>query len=67
MTVQAYCPECRKTVSAQTLLDGDGLKLALSRNQEINVIHPAMVAERIDHCWMLSAQEKRNLRETVAR
>ena len=66
MTVQAYCPECRKTVSAQTLLDGDQLKLALSRNQEINVIHPATFPERIDHCWMLSDQDKKNLRNAIA-
>ena len=65
MTVQAYCPECEKTVSAQTLLDGEGLKRGLSRNQEINVIHAVTFPERIDHCWTLSDLEKRTLRGTI--
>ena len=37
--LQAYCPYCKKTVSAYTRLRGDELKRALESDGDIEVMH----------------------------
>ncbi len=63
MTFLAYCPQCKKTVSALALLTNDELRRALDNDAEIAVMHTA----NVDHKWNLSTQEKKNLRKAIAR
>jgi len=65
MNFQAYCPECRKTVTAMPMLGGEQLRRALSSKQEVKVMHTVTAPARMDHYWNLSDQEKRNLRNTI--
>ncbi len=63
MTFLAYCPQCKKTVSAVALLKNDELVRALDNDAEVAVMHTADV----DHKWKLGTREKKNLRKAIAR
>ena len=64
ISVRAYCPGCKKMVTALPLLDNGDLKLALDSNADVRVMH---IAPGGDHVWSLNDQEKGNLRNTIAK
>jgi hypothetical protein len=59
---QAHCNICRRKVAPLLLLKDDELRLALSTNGEVKVMHPTGGG---DHVWNLSAYDKANLRQTI--
>jgi hypothetical protein len=64
ISLRAYCPYCKKTVTALPVLDNSELKPALDNNADVRVMHIATVG---DHVWSLNDQEKENLRNTIAK
>ena len=64
MTLQAYCPQCEKTVSVMTMLSDAGVKSALDAGAGIRVMH---VISAGDHIWSLSEQECEKLRNMLPR
>ena len=64
ISVRAYCPGCKKMVTALPLLDNSDLKPALDSNADVKVMH---IAPGGDHVWSLNDQEKGNLRNTIAK
>jgi hypothetical protein len=64
ISIRAYCPGCKKMVTALPMLNNSELKPALDRNADVRVMH---IAPAGDHVWSLSNQEKENLRNTIAK
>jgi hypothetical protein len=64
ISLRAYCPSCKKMVTALPLLDNSELKPALDSNADVRVMH---IAPGGDHVWSLNNQEKENLRHTIAK
>ena len=64
ISLRAYCPYCKKTVTVLPVLDNSELKQALDNNAEVGVMH---IAPGGDHIWSLNNQEKENLRNTIAK
>jgi len=64
ISLRAYCPGCKKIVTALPLLENSELKPALDSNADIEVMHITAVG---DHIWSLNNQEKENLRNTIAK
>ena len=60
MTLQSYCIDCEKKVTAITVLDGAKLWRALHSDADIEVMH---VSQNGDHRWKLKTFEKENLRK----
>ena len=52
-----YCPHCESRITANTILGGNDLKLALASGADVEVMH----FTGIDHRWKLNNQEKENL------
>ena len=63
MTFQAYCPDCKKTVDALTILNTSQLKRALETDSDVRVMHPT---PKGDHVWSLDKTAKINLRNVIA-
>jgi hypothetical protein len=63
MTLEAYCPDCKKTVGALTILKTSELKRALEMDSEVRVMHPT---PKGDTCGPLDATAKINLRKAIA-
>jgi hypothetical protein len=63
MTFQAYCPDCKKTVGALTILKTSELKRALETDSDVRVMHPT---PKGDHVWSLDGTAKINLRKAIA-
>ena len=63
MTFQAYCPDCKKTVGALTILNTSELKRALETDSDVRVMHPT---PKGDHVWPLDKTAKTNLRKAIA-
>jgi hypothetical protein len=63
MTFQAYCPDCKKTVGALTILNTSELKRALETDSDVRVMHPT---PKGDHVWSLDKTAKVNLRTAIA-
>ena len=61
---QAHCNICNKAVSVAPVLNRDDLVAALERGADVRVTH---VAAQGDHTWSLSAQDKQNLSNTIAK
>ena len=64
ITIRAYCPGCKKTVTALPMFNNRELKSALDRNADVRVMH---IATEGDHIRSLNDQEKENLRKTIAK
>jgi hypothetical protein len=64
ISLRAYCPGCKKTVTALPMLGNSELKPALDRNADVRVMH---ITPRGDHIWSLSNQEKENLRNIITK
>jgi hypothetical protein len=64
ISLRAYCPGCKKMVTALPLLDNSELKPALHSNADVRVMH---IAPAGDHIWSLNKQERENLRNIIAR
>ncbi len=62
MTFQAYCPDCKKTVGALTILNTSELKRALETDSDVRVMHPT---PKGDHVWP-DKTAKINLRTAIA-
>jgi hypothetical protein len=63
MTFEAYCPDCKKTVGALTILNTSELKRALETDSDVRVMHPT---PKGDHVWSLDKTAKVNLRTAIA-
>jgi hypothetical protein len=63
MTFQAYCPDCKKTVGALTILKTSEVKRALETDSDVRVMHPT---PKGDHVWLLDQTAKINLRKAIA-
>jgi hypothetical protein len=63
ITFNAYCPLCRKTVSA-ALVRGSLEELQQGAGQ-VQVGHPTDDPTVGDHNWMLDAQSAANLRKQI--
>jgi hypothetical protein len=63
MTFQAYCPDCKKTVGALTMLNTSAIKRALETDSDVRVMHPT---PKGDHVWPLDQAAKINLRKMIA-
>jgi hypothetical protein len=63
MTFEAYCPDCKKTVGALTILKTSELKRALETDSDVRVMHPT---PKGDHVWSLDGTAKINLRKAIA-
>jgi hypothetical protein len=63
MTFQAYCPDCKKTVGALTILNATELKRALETDSDVRVMHPT---PKGDHVWSLDGTAKTNLQKAIA-
>ena len=63
MTLQAYCPDCKKTVGAIAMLKASEVKRALETDSEVRVMHPT---PKGDHVWPLDKTAKINLRKAIA-
>jgi hypothetical protein len=63
MTFQAYCPDCKKTVGALTILKTSELKRALEADSDVRVMHPT---PKGDHVWTLDKAAKINLQKAIA-
>jgi hypothetical protein len=63
--LQAYCSDCKKTVTVLPILSGNGLKRALEENSDVRVMHT--VPGHGDHVWSLSQPERDNLRKAIAK
>jgi hypothetical protein len=63
MTFQAYCPDCKKTVGALTMLNTSGLKRAFETDSDVRVMHPT---PKGDHVWTLDHAAKISLRKAIA-
>jgi hypothetical protein len=61
MHLLAYCPHCESRITANTVLGGDDLELAMASSANVEVMH----FTGIDHRWKLSNQEKDNLRREI--
>ena len=64
ISLHAYCPYCKKTVTALPMLDNSELKPALDSNADVKVMH---ITPAGDHIWSLNHQEKENLRNAIAK
>jgi len=64
ISLRAYCPGCKKIVTALPLLENSELKPALDSNADIEVMHITAVG---DHIWSLNNQEKENLRKIIGK
>ena len=64
MTLQAYCPDCKKTVTAHTLLANSELKRALDTNADVELMHPTPNG---DHRWLAAGAARDNLRNAIAK
>jgi hypothetical protein len=65
MSFQAYCPECKKTVTAsQVGLTDEELRLALNKNEDIEVMHPS---HNGDHRWRPDNQARENMRNSITK
>jgi hypothetical protein len=64
ISLRAYCPSCKKMVTALPMLDNSELKPALDKNADIKVMH---IAPGGDHVWSLKDREKENLRKSIAK
>jgi hypothetical protein len=64
MTLQAYCPQCEKTISVMTMMNDADVKAALDAGAKVRVMH---VSPAGDHIWSLSKQECEKLRDTLPR
>jgi len=62
--LQAHCNICNKAVRVCTLLNRSDLLAALQRGRDVRVMH---VATEGDHIWSLSAQDKQNLSNSIAK
>jgi hypothetical protein len=67
-TVQAFCNICQSKVSADTILTDDDLRRALDLDEDIRVMHVFVDEDdsSTDHIWILSGQEKENLRKYLS-
>ena len=67
-TAQAFCNICQRKVSANTTLTDDALRKALDRDEDIRVMHVFVDEDDSsgDHIWILSSQEKKNLRKDLS-
>ena len=63
MTFQAYCPDCKKTVGALTILNTSEVKRALETDSDVRVMHPT---PKGDHVWSLDKTAKISLRTAIA-
>ena len=63
MAFQTYCPDCRETVGALTILNASELERALETDSEVRVMHPT---PKGDHVWPLDKTAKINLRNAIA-
>ena len=63
MTFQAYCPDCKKTVGALTILKTSELKRALELDSDVRVMHPTPKGDQV---WSLDTTAKINLRKAIA-
>ena len=66
-TAQAFCNICQRKVSANTMLTDDALRQALDCDEDIRVMHVFVDEDDSagDHIWILSSQEKKNLRKDL--
>jgi hypothetical protein len=64
ISVRAYCPGCKKMVTALPMLDNSELKPALDKNADVKVMH---IAPKGNHIWSLNNQERESLRNTIAK
>jgi hypothetical protein len=64
ISLRAYCPGCKKTVTALPMLDNSELKWAVNSNADVRVMH---ITPAGDHIWSLNNQEKDNLRNIIAK
>jgi hypothetical protein len=69
MVILVFCPFCKQEVTAATILKDFEVRSALNKQHHVEVIHtlskPHTLGE--DHRWKLSAEEKKNLRNTPDR
>jgi hypothetical protein len=64
MPFQAYCSECKESVTAFPVLGGAEVQQALSTDEEIEVMH---LSGGGDHQWKLKKDEKERLLNYLTR
>ena len=60
------CPHCQQTVTATTKLERENLMKALEQGAEVIAVHLSLGAEGRDHVWLLTKEQKSNLRKQMA-
>jgi hypothetical protein len=64
-TITVLCPTCQEMVSALVLLTENGLEATvLDGDADVRVMHTAATG---DHVWNLSPDERKTLRNAIAK